>query len=80
MEKFKEVKAATRSHHGIQELDQEHFDSDRNELDGRKLCWIKVPRSSIVSEWVRNDIDPPILTFDHALDVTMITREQLPEQ
>ena len=60
------------SYHGTKALDHEHFDNNRKELDRRKLWQILVSRNSNASEGVHDDIDPSLLTFDHALDVAMI--------
>ena len=76
-EKFNQAEATTRSHYGMKALDHQHFDNDGNELDGRKLCRIQVPRSSTVSEHVHDDVDAALLTFDHALDVALIARRTI---
>lgn len=55
-------------------LDHQHFDNDGKEVDRCKLCQIKVPRVSTVSKHVHEDVDESLLTFNHALNVAMISR------
>ena len=70
-DKFKQSEDAMRKHHEIKSLRHEQYDSKERELDGRKLCRIQVPRRNTASEGVHDDVDPSLLTFDHALDIAM---------